>query len=236
MPGKPMDKVTCSVCGRSFPRRDVVCGDQIRRQIRELMRQHVPGWDGSGCVCEDDLGEFRRRYVEAIVRRERKSIDRLEQEVIDTIHRSDFVADDPTRAYDERATFGQRAADAMASFGGSWAFIGVFAVVMVAWIAANGFALLARPFDPYPFILLNLILSCLAAIQAPVIMMSQNRQEAKDRLHADNDYKTNLKAEIEIRMLHEKLDHLLTSQWQRMAELQQMQAEVLESIRKKLRD
>ena len=236
MAGEPEDKLTCSICGRSLPRRDMVCGGLIRRQIREMIRQQVPGWEEHGCVCEDDLSDFRRRYVASIIRRERKTLDRLEQEVVDTIQHSEIIAGDPNRAYYERVTFGQRAADAMASFGGSWGFIGIFAVVLAAWIAVNGFVLLSRPFDPYPFILLNLILSCLAAIQAPVIMMSQNRQETKDRLRAENDYKINLKAEIEIRMLHEKLDHLLTSQWQHMAEMQQVQAEVLESIRKKLGD
>ena len=104
----------------------------------------------------------------------------------------------------------------MASFGGSWRFLILFAAFMVAWMGLNTWLLASRAFDPYPYILLNLVLSCLAAVQAPVIMMSQNRQEARDRLRAKNDYLVNLKAELEIRLLHEKLDHLLRHQWERL--------------------
>ena len=114
---------------------------------------------------------------------------------------------------------GEALADRIATFGGSWKFIIVFGSVLGTWIVINALVLRAKPFDPYPFILLNLILSCLAAIQAPVIMMSQNRQEAKDRLRSEHDYRINLKAELEIRHLHEKLDHLLSHQWERLAEI-----------------
>jgi uncharacterized membrane protein len=102
--------------------------------------------------------------------------------------------------------------------------------VLVVWIVVNGVLLVTHAFDPYPFILLNLILSCLAAVQAPIIMMSQNRAEARDRLRAENDYKVNLKAELEIRHLHEKLDHLLRRQYNRLFEIQQIQIELLQEI------
>src|SRR5690606_1596748 len=111
-----------------------------------------------------------------------------------------------------------------------WKFIITFGAILSSWIALNIVGLLARPFDPYPFILLNLVLSCLAALQAPVIMMSQNRQEARDRIRSKNDYKVNLKAELEIRHLHEKLDHLLIHQWQRLMEIQQIQVELMNEI------
>jgi uncharacterized membrane protein len=107
-------------------------------------------------------------------------------------------------------TFGEKIADSFAKFGGSWTFIISFLMIMALWIIVN-IKLLSHPFDRYPFILLNLVLSCLAALQAPVIMMSQNRQETKDREHADSDYKINILAEQEIRILHEKLDRLQTS-------------------------
>jgi len=100
----------------------------------------------------------------------------------------------------------------------------------VIWIALNSVLLLRRPFDPYPFILLNLVLSCLAAIQAPVIMMSQNRQESKDRLRSQHDYRVNLKAELEIRQLHDKIDHLLSHQWERLVEIQQIQIDLLSEL------
>jgi uncharacterized membrane protein len=132
---------------------------------------------------------------------------------------------------DEHVTFGERLADRVADFGGSWTFILIFGGVIAVWILVNTVLLLQKPaFDPYPFILLNLVLSCLAALQAPVIMMSQNRQEAKDRRRARNDYATNLKAEIEIRNLHGKLDVLLDSYLPRMLELQKEQTRLLTQL------
>ena len=122
-------------------------------------------------------------------------------------------------------------ADRLAAFGGSWTFLGIFALVMMAWMFVNSYLLAARPFDPYPFILLNLVLSCLAAIQAPVIMMSQNRQQARDRMGAIHDYQVNLKAELEIRHLHQKMDHLLSHQWERLVEIQEIQMELISEIR-----
>jgi uncharacterized membrane protein len=124
-------------------------------------------------------------------------------------------------------------ADRVADFGGSWTFISFFAVVLFLWMFTNSSMLVARPFDPYPYIFLNLILSCLAAIQAPVIMMSQNRQEARDRLRAMHDYQVNLKAELEIRHLHQKIDHMLSHQWERLAEIQEIQVELINELRRR---
>src|SRR2546425_9205595 len=123
--------------------------------------------------------------------------------------------------------FGEWVADQVAEFGGSWEFIISFGVFLLLWIVLNA-ALLRQPFDPYPYILLNLILSGLAALQAPIIMMSQNRQEAKDRLRAEHDYRVNLKAELEIRHLIAKLDQLVSHQWQRLLEIQRLQLELLQ--------
>ncbi|MGH9492553.1 MAG: DUF1003 domain-containing protein [Terriglobales bacterium] len=109
---------------------------------------------------------------------------------------------------EERLTFGERIADRVASFGGSWTFILLFGFILVSWMAVNAYLLAAHPFDPYPFILLNLGLSALAALQAPVIMMSQNRQATKDRLKADLDYQVNLKAELEVAQVHGKIDRI----------------------------
>lgn len=119
-------------------------------------------------------------------------------------------------------------ADRVATFGGSWTFILSFCAVLVLWMVLNVTGILFKPFDVYPFILLNLALSSLAALQAPIIMMSQRRQEEKDRLRGENDYQVNLKAELEIRQLHEKIDHQLAHQWERLAEMQQIQIEILE--------
>lgn len=125
-------------------------------------------------------------------------------------------------------------ADHVATFGGSWTFITIFFAVLVGWMALNVVVLVRKPFDPYPFILLNLVLSCLAAIQAPIIMMSQNRREVKDRLRAEHDYQVNLKAELEVRLLHEKLDHLIVHQWQRLLETQRLQVEMLDGLAARL--
>ena len=132
---------------------------------------------------------------------------------------------------EEEATLGERVADAVARFGGSWSFIIMFGVVLVVYTVIN-IALSNRAWDPYPFILLNLFLSMLASIQAPVIMMSQNRQEAKDRMRGENDYKVNLKAELEIQAINEKIDKLLNDQWKHLLEIQQMQMEMIEELTK----
>ena len=139
------------------------------------------------------------------------------------------IAHDTNREFDERLTFGQRVADRVAAFGGSWTFIGLFFFVLLGWIGLNSWWVAAR-FDPFPYILLNLLLSMIAALQAPVIMMSQNRQAAKDRLDAGHDYEVNLKAELEIAALHEKWDHLVRHEWTQLLEMQQKQLELLATL------
>jgi uncharacterized membrane protein len=132
-------------------------------------------------------------------------------------------------------TVGERLADGLAKYAGSWKFMIGFAVVLVMWITLNSYVLASSAWDHYPFILLNLCLSCLAAVQAPVIMMSQNRLEAKDRIRAEHDYIVNLKAELEIRSLNEKMDHLLVNQWQRLLEIQQVQTELMQELSRGIR-
>ncbi|MCA9081996.1 MAG: DUF1003 domain-containing protein, partial [Planctomycetaceae bacterium] len=149
---------------------------------------------------------------------------------LESLRQHDILVQNIEATLDERLSFGEQLADQVASFGGSWTFILCFGGVLILWIAVNSIAMLGKAFDPFPYILLNLVLSCLAAIQAPVIMMSQNRQEAKDRLRAENDYRVNLKAELEIRHLHSKIDLLLTHQWQRLMEIQQVQTDLLEEL------
>jgi len=157
-----------------------------------------------------------------------RTLGALQRRVIDRfIHRKP-IATNVNVEFDRTMTLGERTADRVAAFGGSWTFIGLFVLVMAGWIAANVAS--ARAFDPYPFILLNLLLSCLAALQAPVIMMSQNRQAAKDRLDAQHDYEVNLKAEMEIVALHLKLDELREKQWAALLDVQQRQLELLERL------
>ena len=152
----------------------------------------------------------------------------MERRVVDRfIHRRPIVKDS-NAVFDEKLTLGQRVADRVATFGGSWTFIFLFFALMGVWMFINSDG--RRPFDVYPFILLNLILSCLAALQAPVIMMSQNRQAAKDRIEAQHDYEVNLKAEMEIVALHLKLDELREGQWTKLVELQERQLAILERL------
>ena len=154
----------------------------------------------------------------------------LENEVLTSLRNHETLSKNVDSEFEVEWTFGERLADRIATFGGSWIFLILFGLFLLVWISINSFILYAHPPDPYPYILLNLILSCLAAIQAPIIMMSQNRQEAKDRLRSEHDYQVNLKAELEIRHLHEKLDHLLSHQWERLAQIQEIQLELLAEI------
>ena len=173
------------------------------------------------------------QYVQSILSSEQGEVTNLEYEVINSMQEHDLISKNVENKLDQHWTFGERLADKIATFGGSWAFLICFACFLVLWIIVNTIVMVKQPADPYPFILLNLILSCLAAIQAPVIMMSQNRQEAKDRLRSQNDYQVNLKAELEIRNLHEKIDHLLMHQWDRLAKIQEIQLDLLSEMSKR---
>jgi uncharacterized membrane protein len=159
-------------------------------------------------------------------------LDERSQKVARHVASRTQIARNLANEFDELPTAGQRAADAVASFGGSWPFVGLFAGTMVVWVALNAWLLAARgaTFDPYPYILLNLFLSMLAAIQAPIILMSQNRQSQKDRLSAEHDYEVNLKAELEITLLHEKIDALRQTQWSELLELQREQLGLLAAL------
>lgn len=168
-------------------------------------------------------------FVESTLLREKAELSKAEKEVLEAIRSHELVTAEPAVGA-APPTFGDRVADRLAEIGGSWTFILAFGAVLLVWIAFNSTALFFQPFDPYPYILLNLVLSCLAALQAPVIMMSQNRQEKKDRQRAEADYKTNLKAELEIRHLHIKLDELITHQWQHLLEIQQVQLNTLRGL------
>jgi len=202
----------------------------IRPSLLEFIKKKVPGLDSKAFICFEDLGNFRKDYVKEVLEDEIGELSVLDNEVIQSLEQHEILSADISRQFERKLTFGERLSDRIAEFGGSWKFIIMFGTVLIAWIVLNAVFLLNRGFDPYPFILLNLILSCLAAIQAPIIMMSQNRAEARDRLRAENDYKVNLKAELEIRHLHEKLDHLLSRQYNRLFEIQQIQIELLQEL------
>ncbi|BCH56088.1 hypothetical protein RvVAR031_36980 [Agrobacterium vitis] len=179
-------------------------------------------------ICDEDLSALRRQRVEKLLQEERGELSDLDRRVIADLGRDVSTVQTAAAENERPLRFGDRASDAVASFGGSWRFIIIFSIILVTWMAINSIGLFLRPFDPYPYILLNLLLSCVAAMQAPIIMMSQKRQEEKDRQRAENDYMINLRAELEIRQLHEKIDHQMAHQWARLAELQQIQIDLLE--------
>ena len=222
--------VICEVCKKPKSPHSGMVAELIRPSLLEFVRKKFPDLDSKAFICLDDLGEFRKDYIKEVLEDEIGELSALDQEVIESLEQHEILSSDIEKQFEKKLTFGERLSDRIAEFGGSWKFLITFGVVIVVWIGANAVLLATRAFDPYPFILLNLILSCLAAVQAPVIMMSQNRAEARDRLRAENDYKINLKAELEIRNLHEKIDHLLRRQYNRLFEIQQIQVELLEEI------
>ena len=195
----------------------------------EILKSH-PDWSPEKYICRADMAEFRGRYVHSLLESEKGELSSLEQEVVQSLREHELLSQDIESQFEQKWTFGERMADRIAKFGGSWTFLICFALFLFVWIGVNTFVLVTHPPDPYPYILLNLILSCLAAIQAPIIMMSQNRQEAKDRIRSQHDYQVNLKAELEIRHLHEKVDHLLSHQWDRLVQIQELQLELLSDL------
>jgi uncharacterized membrane protein len=218
----------CALTGKRMSRAQLVPLDLVNRQIADRIRSDHPDLDSDALVSRAEIDRYRAAYVEELLLTERGELSELDRQVAQSLARGELISEDLETGEPSRRTFGERASDLLASFGGSWSFLIVFGVGMSVWIAINLHA--AKAFDPYPFILLNLVLSCIAAIQAPIIMMSQKRQEAKDRLRSENDYRVNLKAEFEIRHLHEKLDHLINRQWERLAEIQQIQLEIMEDL------
>ncbi len=223
----------CAICTKEA--REPVRFGAVRPTIASLIIAEHPNLGADDAICSRHISDYRNRYVADLLDRERGELSELEKEVVESLAREETISRDVETTWDHRRTPGERVADTVADFGGSWTFIGIFFAVLVVWMGFNVWVAARQVFDPYPFILLNLVLSCLAAIQAPIIMMSQNRQEAKDRLRSENDFRVNLKAELEIRHLHEKIDHLLNRQWERLAEIQQIQLEILQDLGRRKR-
>jgi uncharacterized membrane protein len=175
------------------------------------------------------MSNYLWEFTGRVLRRGVDTLSEREQEVVHRFIARHHVSRNTNREFEDQRTFGQRVADRVAVFGGSWTFIIIFGTVLVSWVILNSYVLARRgaAFDPYPYILLNLFLSMIAAIQAPIIMMSQNRQAAKDRLDAAHDYEVNLKAELEILSLHDKLDNLREQQWAELIRIQQEQIVML---------
>jgi uncharacterized membrane protein len=225
-----MQKGICRITGKEFPLNQLYKGEAIRDEIFHLIQESYPDFTKDDFINADSLNLYRRKYLENLLKEERGAISELENDVISSISDGKLLSEDIEPRIDQKFTFGQRLSDKIADFGGSWTFIIVFFTFLFIWMAINIFVLTRKPFDPYPFILLNLLLSCIAAIQAPIIMMSQNRKEDKDRERSEQDYKVNLKAELEIRAMHEKIDHVT----HHILEIIELQEDFMDDIRKKL--
>jgi uncharacterized membrane protein len=237
-PGAPMKppskRLVSAISGKRYRKRDLVKIDALRPTLADFIRRDFPELPPSAMISMRELARYRMGYIEQLLQEEHGEFTELDRQVAESIAKQDTIAENTEEEFEENRTFGDKVSDHLASFGGSWSFLISFGAVLVVWMAINVIAGI-HAYDPYPFILLNLCLSCVAAVQAPIIMMSQKRQEVKDRIRADNDYRVNLKAELEIRHLHEKMDYLISRQWQRLAEIQQMQIDMMHETRVRAR-
>ena len=225
-----------SISQIEFQESEKIHASTIRKSIFELIKKEYPDFNSKSVIAVVELNQYRQKYIAAYLMQEVGELNELEEDVLKTLQNHETISSKIAIESDgSEFTFGQRLADKIASFGGSWKFIVIFGLFIFIWISSNIIFLMNKGFDPYPFILLNLILSCLAALQAPVIMMSQNRQEEKDRERSKQDYMVNLKSELEIRMLHEKIDHLIVHQQQELLTIQQVQVEMMEDIMKQIK-
>ncbi|MNU17139.1 hypothetical protein D3C71_53190 [compost metagenome] len=223
------------ISGESYPVSERVNAHAINVGLFNMIVRDKPQFTDKSSLSLKELNAYRMQYISSYLTKEVSNLTDMEQKVMQTLNDNSIITKEVDSEEETSAdTFGQRIADKVASFGGSWTFIIAFGCFILLWISTNVYFLTNKGFDPYPFILLNLILSCLAALQAPVIMMSQNRQEDKDRLRAKKDYMINLKAEIELRALHEKIDHLIIHQQQELLEIQRIQIEMMNDILEKI--
>ncbi|HMG18129.1 MAG TPA: DUF1003 domain-containing protein [Gemmatimonadales bacterium] len=225
-----MAKVNCSLCDSQVEGRNLASPQKLENRILDLIRKDRPEWEAKRGICSNCLEQYRAKKFVSYLEAEYQKLSEIEHAVVSKITRRGRVSGVVHQDLDATMSFGERVADKVAQFGGSWPFIGLFGGILVVWMVINAWVLASRPFDPYPFILLNLVLSTLAALQAPVIMMSQNRQAHKDRIHAQQDYEINLMAEIEIRDLHDKMDSLRFKQWHELWHIQKRQIELLEHL------
>ena len=218
-----------AISNLSFPEREKISCKSIHNPILGLITEDYPSLTDDQFISVKELNAYRQKYISNYLSAEIGTLSNLEKSVIESLSDDKSIVSSAEDEVESRS-FGQRIADRVADFGGSWTFIISFLLFIVLWIGLNVYFLANKGFDPYPFILLNLILSCVAALQAPVIMMSQNRQEEKDRTRAKKDYMINLKSELEIRMIHDKIDHLIMHQQQELIEIQKVQIEMMNDI------
>lgn len=223
-------KHKCQVCHVKFQNKELFPIALLRSSVFNQAITVYPDLNRDGFLCFPDLRRVNALYYEEVLKKERGTLSELDKEVLESLRHHEILAENINDEFDESRTLGERVADKIARFGGSWIFISIFLLILVSWMIVNSFQFLNEPFDPYPYILLNLVLSCLAAIQAPIIMMSQNRQAAKDRLSQESDYQVNLKSELQIRQLNARMEIFMKHHWQKMQEISDSQAEIIEEL------
>lgn len=226
---------TSFISKKNIPEGEQLQGEDLREGIFKLIESRFPGFTIQDFISLSELNQYRRLYLTSLITEEKGELAIIDIDVMDAIKNNSILSENMEEDIEAELTTGEKLADKVAAFGGSWTFIIVFFSFIMIWILINIWFITQKPFDPYPFILLNLLLSCLAAIQAPIIMMSQNRQEQKDRLRGEHDYKINLKAELEIKLLSEKIDHLLVHQNKMLLEIQEIQTDYLEDLMKEMK-
>ena len=224
------------ISNQEISRGEEIKGQDLREGIFNLIQSQFPAFTKEDYISNSELNTYRRLYLTSLILQEKGELAAIDLEVMNAIKNNSILSENIHEKKEGKLTFGQKLADQVASFGGSWFFIISFFSFILGWILLNAWLLGRRPYDPFPFILLNLILSCLAAIQAPIIMMSQNRQEQKDRKRSEQDYKINLKAELEIKILSEKIDHLLVHHNKKLLEIQEVQTDYLEDLIKAVKN
>ena len=211
--------------------KNTILMSQLPEEIIKFIEEEHPEFDEKTRIPYDDILDYRLRIIEKQLQKQSKLINESDKKILNSIQNKKFIS---SKDYFDKSKLsgGQRLADGLAKFGGSWSFVIIFIVLLLVWIFVNVTTLFSsKAFDPYPFILLNLVLSCLAALQAPIIMISQNREEERDREQAIHDYEVNMKSEIEVRLLHEKLDHLIYKEVKQLKEMQQLQLTYLKEIK-----
>lgn len=230
---KNSKKYICQISKKECEKDDLYPIALLRCSLKEQLKKQVPDCDMNGYICSESLYELRANRIEHLLKEDKGDLNHLDEEVVKSFEEHELISENVTKSFERGSTLGGRMADRLARFGGSWPFIFSFIFVLAIWMIINAEHLFMKiPFDPYPYILLNLVLSCLAAIQAPVILMSQNREAAKDRMRSEYEYKINLKAELEIRQMHAKIDQFMKNQWERLLEIQQIQVDLAADVLK----
>lgn len=220
----------CQICGQRKNLKDILPAEMVRDSVVATIKKKHPKWSAKGYICYPDLNKFRIEHVQDVLETEKGELSHLDIEVVKSLKKHNVLVKNVNAEFEGKLALGQRLADRVTLFVGSWKFITIFFIVLFAWMTVNAITVW-KHFDPFPFILLNLVLSCIAAVHAPIILMSQIRQSQKDSLRSEHDYKTDLKAELEIRHISSKIDQLMSHQWQRLLEIQRIQMELMEDHR-----